>query len=91
MKLPDVKLSTWKGKKLAAMFKRESGNTSTLHFGAKGYEDSTTHHVTARRKRYRDRLGSATKADPNTANDLSYHLLWGESTSLQQNISKISK
>jgi hypothetical protein len=56
-------------------------------FGAKGYEDYTTHHDVKRREAYRKRHKKDLETnDPYRAGYLSYYILWGDSTSLAQNV-----
>lgn len=66
--------------------------TKTVAFGARGYEDYTTHHDKQRRERYRKRhMRDLQTRDPTRAGFLSYYILWGDSTSLQRNISTFKK
>lgn len=80
MKIEESPLKT---KKFVAIF---SDGTRT-HFGQKGSPDYTLTGDKARRDAYRSRHRKdlATK-DPRRAGFLSWYLLWGDSTSLQQNI-----
>lgn len=56
-------------------------------FGAKGYEDYTTHHDDARRDSYRKRHAKDLDTkDPQRAGYLSYYILWGDSTDINKNI-----
>ena len=87
MKLLSVKKSTRKGKKLMAEF----DDGTTTHFGAIGYDDYTLKKDKDQRDRYRARHASCKNASAKTADALAYHLLWGESTSLQQNIKDYKK
>jgi len=87
MKLLSVKKSTRKGKKLMATF----DDGTTTHFGATGYDDYTLKKDKDQRDRYRARHASGKNASAKTADALAYHLLWGESTSLQQNIKDYKK
>lgn len=62
-------------------------NGRKTQFGAKGYEDYTIHHDTKRREAYRKRHAKdLDTSDPYRAGYLSYWLLWGDSTSLAQNV-----
>jgi hypothetical protein len=72
--------------KYKAIFQMDNGKTKTVRFGARGYEDYTTHHDKARRAAYRKRHAHDNLDDPTTPGSLSYYLLWGESTSLNENI-----
>ena len=82
MKLLSVKRSTRDKKKYMATF----DNGDKIHFVHTDYKDYTTHHNKDRRENYRKRHASGKTAAPNTPNALAYHLLWGESTSLRENI-----
>lgn len=55
-------------------------------FGALGYSDYTIHRDPERRRRYRLRHARDLIDDPRTAGALSWHLLWGESTSIHANL-----
>jgi len=88
MKLLSVGPSTKADKKLMAKFETDTGRTKTVHFGAKGMDDYTITHDKEQRTRYRTRHAKdLTTRDPTKAGFLSYYILWGDSTSLQQNIS----
>ena len=84
-----VKKSDSAGKKYVAVFTKDNGRTKKTDFGSAGMDDYTKTKDKAQRTRYRQRH----KKDLNTkdytrAGYLSYYLLWGESTSLRENISK---
>ena len=90
--------STNSKKKWTAVFckcegstKCEPKNRQHVHFGASRYEDYTIHHDKDRRRLYRIRHAKEKDQAPNTPGALSYHLLWGESTSLQENIKRFKK
>jgi hypothetical protein len=73
-------------KKFTAHFKVD-GRPRRTQFGARGYEDYTTHHDKERRARYRARHRKDLRTrDLTRAGYLSYYLLWGENTSLSKNI-----
>jgi hypothetical protein len=78
-------------KKYKAVFTKPDGKTKTIHFGAIGYDDYTTHHDKDRRTFYRQRHEKDLKGDPMRAGYLSYYILWGDSTSLQTNIRAFKK
>jgi hypothetical protein len=60
---------------------------TTTKFGAKGYDDYTTHHNITRRDNYRKRHEKdLLTGDPTRPGFLSYYILWGDSTSLEKNI-----
>tara|TARA_R110000824_G_scaffold88636_1_gene217865 strand:- start:495 stop:791 length:297 start_codon:yes stop_codon:yes gene_type:complete len=87
-----VKKSDRAGKKLMAVFIRPNGRTKTTHFGQAGADDYTLTKDTEQRKRYRDRHQKDLETkDPTRAGYLSYHILWGSSTSRQQNIKNYKK
>lgn len=82
-----IKKSDKPGKKLMAVFTKDNGRTKTTHFGAAGMDDYTITKDKERRRLYRERHKKdlATK-DPTRAGFLSYYILWGDSTSRQENI-----
>lgn len=92
VKLISITPSTKADKKLAAKFQTDAGRTKHVHFGARGMDDYTKTHDTEQRARYRSRHAKDLKTgDPTKAGFLSYYILWGDSTSLQQNISAYKK
>jgi len=92
MKLISVSASDKPDKKLMAVFQQDNGRKKTTHFGASGMDDYTKTHDKEQRERYRTRHAKDLQtADPTRAGHLSYYLLWGDSTSLQTNISKYKK
>ena len=92
-KLKGIIPSTKEGKKLMAVFINKATNRQkTTHFGAKGMSDYTIHKDQERRERSRNRHHQDFKTnDPTRAGYLSYYILWGDSTSLKQNISSYKK
>jgi hypothetical protein len=86
MKLLKIVKSDRQGKKWKAVFDND-GRSKTTHFGDSTAQDYTQHGDKERRERYRTRHQKdlATK-DPSKAGFLSYYILWGESTSIHQNI-----
>ena len=88
MKLLSVTHATDNKHKYTAVFEQDNGRKKTTHFGAKGMDDYTLTHDKDQRERYRTRHKKdlATK-DPTRAGFLSYYILWGDSTSVQSNIS----
>jgi len=92
MKLLSVKPSPTKTKKFMATFKKDDGKSKTTHFGAAGMDDYTLTKDKEARARYRARHAKDLKTnDPTRAGYLSYFLLWGNSTSLSQNIKAYKK
>lgn len=88
MKLLSVTKSDSPGKKWKAIFQQDNGRTKTTHFGAAGMDDFTLTGDKEARERYRQRhKKDLDTKDPTRAGYLSYYLLWGDSTSLNQNIS----
>lgn len=66
---------------------------NTIHFGAKGYEDYTTHKDPERKERYIARhkvREDWTKSGINTAGFWAFHLLWNKPT-LTESIKDIEK
>lgn len=73
--------------KLAATFETDSGRTKTTKFGSAGMTDYLKSKEPDRRERYRNRHAKDLQTnDPTRAGFLSWHLLWGSSTLLSQNI-----
>jgi len=82
-----IKKSDKSGKKYMAIFTRENGRTKTTHFGASGYDDYTLKKDKKQRDNYRSRHRKDLNTnDPMKAGYLSYYILWGDSTSLRENI-----
>jgi hypothetical protein len=83
VKLLSVKPSTRPDKKLMATF----DDGTVTHFGAKGMNDYTLTGDKEARDRYRARHKKDLETrDPKRAGFLSFYILWGDSTSRQQNI-----
>ena len=86
-----VKRSDKSGKKYMAVFEID-GRKKTTHFGASGMDDYTKTKDKEQRKRYRQRhKKDLTTGDPTRAGYLSYYILWGNSTSIRDNISTYKK
>ena len=82
-----IKKSDKAGKKLMATFTRENGRKKTIHFGSAGMDDYTITKDKAQRKRYLDRhRKNENWNNPESAGALSRWILWGNSTSRQENI-----
>ena len=74
-------------KKWRAVFQSESGRIKNVDFGAAGMEDYTQHHDVQRRALYRQRhKKDLATGDPTRPGFLAYYVLWGPSTSLEQNL-----
>lgn len=87
-----IKPSTREDKKLMAIFTYKNGKEIITHFGAKGMSDYTIHKDKDRRQNYRDRhKKDLVTKDPKRPGFLSYYILWGDSTSLKENIEKYKK
>ena len=85
-----IKKSTKAGKKYMAIFTGKIKKTT--HFGSKGMSDYTLSKDKEQRARYRTRHKKDLRTrDPMRAGYLSYYLLWGESTSLRENIKNYKK
>ena len=84
-----VKKSDRAGKKLVAVFTKDNGRTKKTYFGSAGMDDYTKTKDKSQRSRYRQRhKKDLSTGDYTRAGYLAYHILWGESTSLRENISK---
>ena len=82
-----IKKSDKAGKKLVAVFTRDNGRTKSVHFGSAGMDDYTITKDKAQRKRYLDRhRKNENWSNPESAGALSRWILWGNSTSRQENI-----
>ena len=68
--------------------KFENGRSKTTKFGAAGMDDYTKTHDKEQRDRYIERHGRGREnwSDPISAGALSRYLLWGESTSMIENL-----
>ena len=87
-----IKKSDKPGKKLQAIFTKDNGRTKKTYFGAAGMDDYTITKDKERRRLYRERHKKDLQTkDPMRAGYLSYYILWGESTSRRENISKYKK
>lgn len=85
-KLLKIVKSDRPGKKWKAVFDVD-GRSKTTHFGASGMSDYTQHHDKERRERYRQRhKKDLDTKDPTRAGYLAYEILWGPSTSMEENI-----
>lgn len=79
------------GKKYKAIFRTETGIKS-VNFGAKGMDDYTITHNVEQRAHYRQRHQKDLETkDPTRAGYLSYYILWGNSTSLSENIASYKR
>ena len=88
----EIKKSTREGKKLQAILTYDDGRTKTVHFGSEGYEDYTTSKDKEQRSRYLLRHKKNENWDvPDTAGSLSRWILWGPTTSRQENIRLFKK
>jgi hypothetical protein len=87
LKLVSVKPSNDGKHKYTATFTQKSGRTKQVRFGAKGMDDYTRTKNKEQRDRYRKRhRKDLNTSDPTRAGYLSYYILWGDSSSLQDNI-----
>ena len=73
-----------KNKKYKLVFEKSDGK-KTIHFGATGYKDYTIGATDEQRKSYRARHSSGASAAYDTPNAASYHILWGNSRSVEAN------
>ena len=88
MELVSVTRSTTAGKKwTATFFNKATGAHRRTSFGSQGMDDYTITHDPEQRERYRKRHAKDLLThDVTRAGYLSYYILWGPSTSLQQNV-----
>ena len=87
-----IKKSDKPNKKLMAIFTKDNGRTKTTHFGSAGMDDYTLTKDKEQRARYRQRHKKDLQTkDPTRAGYLSYYILWGDSTSRQENIRSYKK
>lgn len=92
MKLIKIIPSTKTSKKYDAVFETAPGRNKTISFGAKGMSDYTINKDPIRRERYLARHRAREDWNkPDTAGALSRWLLWGDSTSMSQNIADFKK
>lgn len=88
MKLVSIGPSTRAGKKLMATFETPEGRTRTTHFGAAGMDDYTKTRDVGQRAKYRSRHRKDLETgDPTRAGFLSWYILWGDSASIDANVS----
>ena len=87
-----IKKSDKPGKKYVAVFTQDNGRIKKTYFGSAGMDDYTITKDKEQRKRYRQRhKKDLLTKDPTRAGYLSMFLLWGESTSLRENIKNYKK
>jgi len=98
MKLEKIVKSEAKGKKWTAIFCMCKGESKCcdkdkkkIHFGATGYLDYTIGATDTQRKSYLARHASGKTAKPDTADALSYYILWGDSKSINVNTNNFKK
>ena len=92
----NITKSNAKNKKFTAVFSHykdgKKVKLKTTQFGDSRYESYNQHKDKSRRKLYKDRhRKDLVKGNYMDAGYLSYYLLWGDSTSLQSNISNYKK
>lgn len=93
-KLISVTPSNKPGKKWAFTFKRspKSTQTFTRHVGNSTRENYTMHKNKTRRKHYLQRhKKDLVTGDPTRPGYISYYVLWGNSTSFDDNLTKYKK
>lgn len=74
-------------KKYKAVFSRDNGRTKTTYFGSAGMDDYTKTKDKDQRKRYLERHRKRENwNDYESAGSLSRYILWGNSTSIRENI-----
>ena len=87
-KLIQIRKAENKKHKWTAIFQdMDTKSVKRTNFGAAGYEDYTIHKDKSRRESYRKRHKKDLNTnDPTRAGYLSFYILWGDSTSMEQNI-----
>lgn len=91
MKLIRIGPSSSAGKKMMAVFE-DNGRTKTIHFGQAGADDYTKTKDKAQRDRYLTRHRAREDwDDPTSAGALARWILWGPSTSIQDNIAQFKR
>ena len=83
-----LKKSNISGKKYTLIFfDKDRKKTKTIHFGQAGADDYTKTGNKEQRDRYRDRHSNTRENHnvPDTPASASWHILWGNSTSLSSN------
>lgn len=88
MKYAQLKKSSVQGKKYTIVFfDAERKKVKTIQFGQAGADDYTKTGDKEQRDRYRDRHSNSRENHnvPDTAASASWHILWGNSTSLSAN------
>lgn len=95
MKLVKIVKSSKKNKKFDAIFLKDNGKEKTVSFGQANANDYSLTKDKDARSRYRKRHAKDLKTEANKkglgAGSLSFYLLWGDSTSLQENIKAYRK
>lgn len=92
MKKVVIKKSDKSGKKMMAVFTDDNSRSKTIHFGSAGMDDYTKTKDKAQRQRYLDRhRKNENWNNPQTAGALSRWILWGNSSSLRENIASFKK
>ena len=92
VKLLGVKHSNSAGKKYTATFQMSDGRQKSTNFGAAGMDDFTLTGDLKQRRRYRARHEKdLDTSDPTRAGYLSYFILWGNSTNINENIAAFKK
>ncbi len=92
MKLLKISKSDKPEKKYVAVFEKDNGKTKKTYFGQAGADDYTITKDKERRRLYRERhQKDLSTNDPTRAGHLAFFLLWGDSTSLNENIKNYKK
>lgn len=90
--LVSITNSSKSNKKLMAKFKnKKTARESIIHFGQKGADDYTKTKDKAQRERYRSRHRGDNLTNPRSPGSLSWHILWGNSTSRRDNIASFKR
>jgi len=82
-----IKKSDKSGKKYMAVFVKDNGRSKKTYFGQAGMDDYTITKDKEQRARYRKRHQKDLQTkDPTRAGYLARFILWGDSTSIRENI-----
>jgi len=90
MKLKSITKSDAKNKKWTATFIKD-GREKVVQFGDNRYKDFTLGATNEQRTAYKARHSSGENAPADTANALSFHILWGNSRSRASNITAFKR
>jgi len=91
IRLIDVVKSKKKNKRYDAIFDVGKSKPRVISFGSSQHDNYTTHGDKERRRLYRLRHQKDNLKVPLSPGALSWHILWGESTSMPKNIKEFRR